>query len=238
MVAQATDDAALISRTRAAFENRDLDPKIRAETVAEILLEFEKRTKGPVAGREDRIAVAADALVVPLLPALVQAADDDNAGVRSITALLLGFAPPGDDVIRAVLRLARDPVADVNGPALGALGRLGRDVPEARSLVVEFLDPSDPQRFGPATHVAAMWQMPEAVRPLMAALASPKLGIQEAAARALGRIGSAASSALPALESQAYQLRFAANQMDAAAAQIRDALSRTPVASESPVARQ
>jgi HEAT repeat protein len=150
--------------------------------------------------------------VQPALPEITQALRDPDSFVRWSAARTLRNVEPNrvsSDAVRALGQLVMDPDPDVSKAAAGtleALGAAGPEAAEALGLVIANGD-SENRSWDADTRIAAMRALvsigPERtagiIPRLMTALADADPRIRRAAAETLGRYGSTAHSALPAL---------------------------------------
>lgn len=140
-----------------------------------------------------------------LTPALVERLSDPEARVRSAAAAALGLGMPHTPsaATPALVRLLGDADAGVRRSALAALGRLPSATPRVSTAILNRLldDSETPVRSAAA---AALGELrpgrPQVVHGLTAALVDTDPYVRAEAARALGRLGSAARTAAPALQ--------------------------------------
>jgi HEAT repeat protein len=138
-----------------------------------------------------------------LLPAVLNSMENDpDRGVR--TACLLAVVKmtpePGKDVAGAIARLAgNDKDANVRKQAIIRLGQLGPQAGgQTAAILAALSDPEDTVRVAAARSLVMIGK--SALPGLLQALESDDAVMRALAASALGRMGTAAKSALPALE--------------------------------------
>jgi len=132
--------------------------------------------------------------------ALVRALSDPYWRTRSNAATALGnMGPAAREAVPALTRALQD-TANVQWSAAKALGAIGPAAREAVPTLVNVLGSGD-WHFRSQV-ISALGQIGEpdlAVAPLIAALRDPEPPVRRGAAEALGKLGSAAREALPAL---------------------------------------
>lgn len=199
----------VIEQIRADLKSSD--PNTRARSMGLLFAEGEKlmHTAGSDVARA-QVAAQVHELTRPLRTEVIRAAHDADRGVRTAAAAVLGFGylQPDDEIIAVLVDLAREDDPTIRYDALVGIALMGRDVPAARTLVLELLDSKRAGDFANGAGIAGQWQMKEAVPALISGLTACDPTTKEAAAKALGAIGSPAASAIPALQHELYELEL------------------------------
>jgi HEAT repeat protein/lysophospholipase L1-like esterase len=136
----------------------------------------------------------------PALPRLVLALESRDPYVRGFAAWSLGnLGEAARDAVPALAETVRAEEADGRGASLLALARLGPAARAAAPALIKALgSPHAPRRWNAARALGRIGA-PEAVEPLMRALLDRNDHVRIHAARALGKLGPAASAAVDAL---------------------------------------
>jgi len=220
-------DARLVEKIETDL--RSPDAKVRMEALASLYAEAVRQARG-TKDRGDAVAIARS-LVEPFKAEILKAASDENVGLRSVGAMLLQFVHSDDQVIAALVRLAAEEDRNVRRPAIGSLAAVGQDSPDARRLVLSWLqDISNAQQFEEGAYLAREWRMKEAVPALRQGLQACDPGTKQRAAIALGAIGGDAVDAIPSLQQQLGELKLATSAIANAIERIKKArqASATP----------
>jgi len=173
-------------------------------------------------------SVAKDSLILlgphaaPAVPRLIKALDEDMLARLTALKLIKKMGPVAKAAIPRLLAAARKPDSETRQEAVAALIRTGpQSVPGLVGMGAEVVPDLIAALGGPwpapETSIPALVGIgPDSVPDLIKALARQDLAVQAGAVRALGAIGAAARTAVPALERIAasgdYRLRGLAAQ--------------------------
>jgi HEAT repeat protein len=140
-----------------------------------------------------------------VMEVLLRSLEDSEAWVRNAAANALGkFGSKAKEAVPGLLKSLEDQDHSVRENAVSALGRIGFDDPEIVGLLVKMLGHEDARMRGNAAEALGNCALNEnAVKELALVLQDQRHEVRLRVANALGKVGSGAKAAVPALKQAA-----------------------------------